>query len=587
MKYISTLFALSLGAITLAAQVPTVPNDTHANVRAAINTATAYLDGKQATGATLPGTCGLGALFTKTGASAGLYSCGATNVWTLLAANVSGTITANLTGLASLNELPLTFGAGLNRSVNTIIVPANGIVDSMLATGITPAKVGNGTAQWNANQINSIALSGLGTGILKNTTGTGVPSIAIASDFPTLNQNTTGTAAALAANGTNCSAGTFPLGVDASGNSEGCTAVALTSGVSGILPAANGGTGVNNTVTETLGTTAINWATLGTGIIKNTTTTGAKTIAVAADFPTLNQNTTGTAAALAANGTNCSAGSFPLGIDASGNSEGCTSVASAALGNCTIVSLNSLSCPGDILSGSGTTAGGVSLFELAANGTNAITLGVPDNIPTAYTLQLPAAQPAAGQTLSFSAPSGSPLTSTATWSSGSSVTAPTGRGFWFPANNWGGDFTGSIGVTANQMKIVEGQVPAGFTVTKAQIYFTVGAASSTAYVGIYDATCSILTSGSVASTSTGAATVSLTPLALVTGGTYYIALADSSASVDFGGMPFGTPGGSGLNAGTNPMFSTAANAVTSGVMPSSCGALTPASFSFPYALFNN
>ena len=37
---------------------------------------------------------------------------------------------------------------------------------------------------------------------------------------------------------------------------------------------------------------------LATGIIKNTTTTGAHTIAVAADFPTLNQNTTGTASSI-------------------------------------------------------------------------------------------------------------------------------------------------------------------------------------------------------------------------------------------------------------------------------------------------
>ena len=34
---------------------------------------------------------------------------------------------------------------------------------------------------------------------------------------------------------------------------------------------------------------------LATGILKSTTTTGALSIAVAADFPTLNQNTTGTA----------------------------------------------------------------------------------------------------------------------------------------------------------------------------------------------------------------------------------------------------------------------------------------------------
>jgi hypothetical protein len=43
--------------------------------------------------------------------------------------------------------------------------------------------------------LNGTNLAGLATGILKNTTGTGVQSIAAASDFPTLNQNTTGTAA--------------------------------------------------------------------------------------------------------------------------------------------------------------------------------------------------------------------------------------------------------------------------------------------------------------------------------------------------------------------------------------------------------
>jgi hypothetical protein len=42
-------------------------------------------------------------------------------------------------------------------------------------------------------KINGVALSGLATGIVKNTTG--VPSIAVPGDFPTLNQSTTGNAA--------------------------------------------------------------------------------------------------------------------------------------------------------------------------------------------------------------------------------------------------------------------------------------------------------------------------------------------------------------------------------------------------------
>lgn len=48
--------------------------------------------------------------------------------------------------------------------------------------------------------INNTLLSGLATGILKNTTTTGVPSIAVAGDFPTLNQNTTGNAATVTTN---------------------------------------------------------------------------------------------------------------------------------------------------------------------------------------------------------------------------------------------------------------------------------------------------------------------------------------------------------------------------------------------------
>ena len=57
--------------------------------------------------------------------------------------------------------------------------------------------VAQGSNSATVTRINGVALSGLGTGILRNTTGTGVPSIATSGDFPTLNQNTTGSAATL------------------------------------------------------------------------------------------------------------------------------------------------------------------------------------------------------------------------------------------------------------------------------------------------------------------------------------------------------------------------------------------------------
>lgn len=98
------------------------------------------------------------------------------------------------------------------------------------------------------------------------------------------------------------------------------------------VSAGNGGTGIANTATLTLGTTNQNWATLGTGIVKNTTTTGALSVAVSGDFPTLNQSTTGnaaTATALASTPTLCSSGQAPTGILASGNATGCATLSGA------------------------------------------------------------------------------------------------------------------------------------------------------------------------------------------------------------------------------------------------------------------
>lgn len=61
-----------------------------------------------------------------------------------------------------------------------------------------------------------------------------------------------------------------------------------------LIPAGNGGTGVSNTATLTLGTSNHNYATLGTGIIKNTTTTGALTNAAASDVVALFSGCSGT-----------------------------------------------------------------------------------------------------------------------------------------------------------------------------------------------------------------------------------------------------------------------------------------------------
>jgi hypothetical protein len=100
----------------------------------------------------------------------------------------------------------------------------------------------------------------------------------------TTNVGTVTTASVVSANGfagTVATAGTTP-------------AITLTTTASGMLKGSS-----SALVAATAGTDfSAGTAALGTGILKSTTTTGALTIAVAADFPTLNQNTTGSAATL-------------------------------------------------------------------------------------------------------------------------------------------------------------------------------------------------------------------------------------------------------------------------------------------------
>lgn len=117
-----------------------------------------------------------------------------------------------------------------------------------------------------------------------------------------------GTATALAANGANCSSGNAPLGVDASGAVEGCFDVATQAELDTHTSdtAAHSATDANTASRIVLRDASGNFS--------------AGTITAA-----LSGNAT-TATALAANGANCAAGSYPLGVDASGAVEGCTSV---------------------------------------------------------------------------------------------------------------------------------------------------------------------------------------------------------------------------------------------------------------------
>jgi len=79
--------------------------------------------------------------------------------------------------------------SGTNTGDNATNTLYSGLVSNATHTGDA-----TGATALTVVRINGTQLSTLATGILKNTTTTGVPSIAVAADFPVLNQSTTGNA---------------------------------------------------------------------------------------------------------------------------------------------------------------------------------------------------------------------------------------------------------------------------------------------------------------------------------------------------------------------------------------------------------
>jgi hypothetical protein len=154
-----------------------------------------------------------------------------------------------------------------------------------------------------------------------------------ATDTLDFTMGTATAATALAANGANCSAGQFPLGVDASGAVESCTADDDTPDSDSEVPDSITVTGAVSPSTFTFPASAApaqttdaqaawdsddNRLTVGDGASTLVIYPGAHAGAVT------DGGAATTATALAANGANCSAGQYPLGVDASGAVESCT-----------------------------------------------------------------------------------------------------------------------------------------------------------------------------------------------------------------------------------------------------------------------
>jgi hypothetical protein len=259
-----------------------------------------------------------------------------------------GTATGSITGNAATATSATTAstatalaanGANCSSGSYPLGVDASGAAESCGTTitgnaGTATALAANGANASSGNAILGVDASGAAEGafdvivpteidtsaeiaaIVGDETGTGSLVFGTSPTFTTPNIGTAtgsvsgnaGTATALAANGTNCAAGDAPVGVDASGNAEGCATI--------------------------LATTAINTSAKIAAIVSDETGSGALVFGTSPNFTTPNIGTatgsitgnSGTATALAANGSNASAGNAILGVDASGNAEGAFAV---------------------------------------------------------------------------------------------------------------------------------------------------------------------------------------------------------------------------------------------------------------------
>lgn len=249
------------------------------------------------------------------------------------------------------------------------------------------------------------ALGALATGILKSTTTTGVLSIAVAGDFPTLNQNTTGTAAAFTANPSDCATAThFAVGVTADGTAT-CEAIG------------------------------------------------------AGDVPTLNQNTTGTAAALTANGSNCGAGNYARGVDAAGNAEDCT-----AAGGGSVTTLTSTTLQSDAVIATYTAITGLSFTPAAS---------------TNYYIDCFIIYTSTAATTGINFAWDVPAAVTSIHMSGFTTTVATGanEGFIQRADNVGTATSASI-ITTEQVAVLRARLRNGANATTASLGFTPETANS-------------------------------------------------------------------------------------------------------------
>jgi hypothetical protein len=225
---------------------------------------------------------------------------------------ITSVSTASITATGTVTSVDMTVPTGLAISGNPITT--SGTLALTFATGYSIPTTANQTnwttaytqtQQWNGGSTNLVAATGR-TSLGGTTVGQSMFTLTNPSaiTFPRFNADNTVSALNAADFRTAIGAGsgggsvTTVSVVSANGfagtvaDATTTPAITLTTSISGMLKGSSSALVAATTGTDySAGTSA-----LATGILKSTTTTGALTIAVAADFPTLNQNTTGTAA---------------------------------------------------------------------------------------------------------------------------------------------------------------------------------------------------------------------------------------------------------------------------------------------------
>ena len=252
---------------------------------------TSYTDGQLLIGNTTGNTLTKGTLTAGSGIS--VTNAGGSITIANTSPSSGGTVTS-VTGTA-----PVVSSGGNTPAIS--MAAATGSVNGYLTS--TDWTTFNNKGSGTVTSVAALTLGTTGTDLSSTVaTGTTTPVITLqvptasatnrgalsAADWTTFNNKGSGTVTSASVVSANGFAGTVATATTT-------PAITISTSITGVLK--GNGTAISAATSGTdysAGTSA-----LGTGILKSTTTTGALTIAVAADFPTLNQNTTGSAGSVA------------------------------------------------------------------------------------------------------------------------------------------------------------------------------------------------------------------------------------------------------------------------------------------------